>query len=187
MCPFCQKLYCEKCIQKWLLDNKSQCPNCKTSLRLSQIIQVSFMAEVANFIDKMSINKKTEQLESCPKHNIKYLYYCTKCNIPLCSDCYMFEDNHKNHEIKRINDVYKEHFDIIKKEKEDLDDNSEKLNRKLKDINEKIIEIGNYKYKRSKELEDTFNNLNNQLHNNSQDLINKLIKWKQDLENKIEK
>ncbi len=187
MCPFCQKLYCEKCIQKWLLDNKSQCPNCKSSLRLSQIIQVSFMAEVANFIDKMSLNKKTEQLESCQKHNIKYLYFCTKCNIPLCSDCYMFEDNHKNHEIKRINDVYKEHFDLIKKEKEDLDNNSEKLNRKLKDINEKIIEIGNYKYKRSKELEDTFNNLNNQLHNNSQDLINKLIKWKQDLENKIDK
>ena len=187
MCPFCQKLYCEKCIQKYLLDNKSQCPLCKNSLRSSQLIQVSFMAEVANFIDKMNNNKKNEELENCPKHNIQYLYYCKNCNVPLCSDCYMFEDNHKEHEIKRINDVYKEHFDLIKKEKEDLDNNSEKLNRKLKDINEKIIEIGNYKYKRSKELEDTFNNLNNQLHNHSQDLINKLIKWKQNLENKIDK
>ena len=187
MCPYCQKLYCEKCIQKYLFDNKSQCPLCKNSLRSSQLIQVSFMAEVANFIDKINNNKKNEELENCPKHNIQYLYYCKNCNVPLCSDCYMFEDNHKEHEIKRINDVYKEHFDIIKKEKEELDDNSEKLNRKLKDINEKIIEIGNYKYKRSKELEDTFNNLNSQLNNHSQDLINKLIKWKQNLENKIDK
>ncbi len=188
MCPFCQKLYCEKCIQKYLLDNKSQCPLCKTSLRSSQLIQVSFMAEVANFIDKMNNNKKNEELENCPKHNIQYLYYCKNCNVPLCSDCYMFEDNHKEHEIKRINDVYKEHFDLIKKEKENLDNNCEiLLNRNLRDISDKIIEIGNFKYKRSKELEETFNNLNNQLQNQSQDLINKLIKWKQDLEIKIEK
>ena len=188
MCPFCQKLYCEKCIQKYLLDNKSQCPLCKNSLRSSQLIQVSFMAEVANFIDKMNNNKKNEELENCPKHNIQYLYYCKNCNVPLCSDCYMFEDNHKEHEIKRINDVYKEHFDLIKKEKENLDNNCEiLLNRNLRDISDKIIEIGNFKYKRSKELEETFNNLNNQLQNQSQDLINKLIKWKQDLEIKIEK
>ena len=188
MCPFCQKLYCEKCIQKYLFDNKSQCPLCKNSLRSSQLIQVSFMAEVANFIDKMNNNKKNEELENCPKHNIQYLYYCKNCNVPLCSDCYMFEDNHKEHEIKRINDVYKEHFDLIKKEKENLDNNCEiLLNRNLRDISDKIIEIGNFKYKRSKELEETFNNLNNQLQNQSQDLINKLIKWKQDLEIKIEK
>ena len=188
MCPYCQKLYCEKCIQKYLLDNKSQCPLCKNSLRSSQLIQVSFMAEVANFIDKMNNNKKNEELENCPKHNIQYLYYCKNCNVPLCSDCYMFEDNHKEHEIKRINDVYKEHFDLIKKEKENLDNNCEiLLNRNLRDISDKIIEIGNFKYKRSKELEETFNNLNNQLQNQSQDLINKLIKWKQDLEIKIEK
>ena len=188
MCPFCQKLYCEKYIQKYLFDNKSQCPLCKNSLRSSQLIQVSFMAEVANFIDKMNNNKKNEELENCPKHNIQYLYYCKNCNVPLCSDCYMFEDNHKEHEIKRINDVYKEHFDLIKKEKENLDNNCEiLLNRNLRDISDKIIEIGNFKYKRSKELEETFNNLNNQLQNQSQDLINKLIKWKQDLEIKIEK
>ena len=188
MCPYCQKLYCEKCIQKYLFDNKSQCPLCKNSLRSSQLIQVSFMAEVANFIDKMNNNKKNEELENCPKHNIQYLYYCKNCNVPLCSDCYMFEDNHKEHEIKRINDVYKEHFDLIKKEKENLDNNCEiLLNRNLRDISDKIIEIGNFKYKRSKELEETFNNLNNQLQNQSQDLINKLIKWKQDLEIKIEK
>ena len=188
MCPYCQKLYCEKCIQKYLFDNKSQCPLCKNSLRSSQLIQVSFMAEVANFIDKINNNKKNEELENCPKHNIQYLYYCKNCNVPLCSDCYMFEDNHKEHEIKRINDVYKEHFDLIKKEKENLDNNCEiLLNRNLRDISDKIIEIGNFKYKRSKELEETFNNLNNQLQNQSQDLINKLIKWKQDLEIKIEK
>ena len=127
MCPYCQKLYCEKCIQKYLFDNKSQCPLCKNSLRSSQLIQVSFMAEVANFIDKINNNKKNEELENCPKHNIQYLYYCKNCNVPLCSDCYMFEDNHKEHEIKRINDVYKEHFDLIKKEKENLDNNCEIL------------------------------------------------------------
>ena len=60
------------------------------------------MTEVANFIDKMNLNKKTEQLETCQQHHIKFLYYCIECKIPLCSDCYMFENEHKSYKIKKL-------------------------------------------------------------------------------------
>ena len=185
MCPYCQKLTCEKCIQKWLVEKKNQCPNCRSPLRFSQVIKVSFMTEVANFIDKMNLNKKTEQLETCLKHHIKFLYYCIECKIPLCSDCYMFENDHKNHKIKKIDDVYHEHFNLIRNEKEDLDDKRIKLNKNLKEISDKITEIGNYRYKRMKELDDTFKTLSIQLKTQSQDLIDKLLNWKSNLEDKI--
>ena len=185
MCPYCQKLTCEKCIQKWLVEKKNQCPNCRSPLRFSQIIKVSFMTELAIFIDKMNINKKTEQLETCQKHKIKFLYYCNECNLPLCSDCYMFENEHKNHKIKKINDVYNEHYNLIKNEIEDLDDKNAKLNKNLNEISDKINEIENYRYKRKKELDDTFKTLNIQLKNQSQDLIDKILNWKNNLGDKI--
>ncbi len=143
------------------------------------------MTEVANFIDKMNLNKKTEQLETCQQHHIKFLYYCIECKIPLCSDCYMFENDHKSHKIKKIDDVYHEHFNLIRNEKEDLDDKRIKLNKNLKEISDKITEIGNYRYKRMKELDDTFKTLSIQLKTQSQDLIDKLLNWKSDLEDKI--
>ena len=40
MCPYCQKLTCEKCIKKWLVEKKNQCPNCRIPLRVSEIIKV---------------------------------------------------------------------------------------------------------------------------------------------------
>ena len=97
----------------------------------------------------------------------------------------MFENDHKNHKIKKIDDVYHEHFNLIRNEKEDLDDKRIKLNKNLKEISDKITEIGNYRYKRMKELDDTFKTLSIQLKTQSQDLIDKLLNWKSNLEDKI--
>ena len=149
MCPKCQKLTCEECIEKWLLEKKNQCPHCRTTLNFNQLIHLSFMTDVANYIDKISSNKKISDTEICPKHEIQNLYYCSDCKMPLCSDCYMLEDKHKQHKIKKIDDVYKSHLEIIKKEKEGLDIEENTLRKYLKDISEKIIEIGDAKYKKN--------------------------------------
>ena len=101
MCPKCQKLTCEECIEKWLLEKKNQCPHCRVTLNFNQLIHLSFMADVANYIDKINTSKKAEESEICNKHQIQNLYYCTDCEMPLCSDCYMLEDKHKKHKIKK--------------------------------------------------------------------------------------
>ena len=71
MCPKCQKLTCEECIEKWLLEKKNQCPHCRVTLNFNQLIHLSFMTDVANYIDRISTNKKVEQTEICPKHEIQ--------------------------------------------------------------------------------------------------------------------
>ena len=40
MCPLCQKLTCEECIKKWLLEKKSQCPHCRVNLNYNQLMSV---------------------------------------------------------------------------------------------------------------------------------------------------
>ena len=185
MCPKCQKLTCEECIEKWLLEKKNQCPHCRVTLNFNQLIHLSFMTDVANYIDKISTNKKVEETEICQKHEIQNLYYCIECEKPLCSDCYMLEDTHKKHKIKKIDDVYKSHLELIKTEKEGLDIEENTLKKYLKDINEKIIEIGNTKYKKIKEIEEFFKNIRNQIQTQNQELITNLLEKKQNIEEKL--
>ena len=185
MCPKCQKLTCEECIEKWLLEKKNQCPHCRVNLNFNQLIHLSFMTDVANYIDKINTNKKVEQNEFCRKHEIQNLYYCTDCQMPLCSDCYMLEDKHKKHKIKKIDDVYKSHLELIKSEKEGLDIEENTLRKNLKDISEKIIEIGNTKYKKIKEIEEFFKNIRNQIQTQSQEVITNLLEKKQNIEDKL--
>ena len=185
MCPLCQKLTCEQCIEKWLIEKKSQCPHCRVNLNINQLIRLSFMTDVANYIDKINSSKKVEESEICEKHQIKNLYYCVECETPLCSDCYMLEENHKNHKIKKIDEVYKTHVDKIKQEKEGLDFEENTLKKYLKDIGDKIIEIGNMKYKKVKESEEHFKNIINQIQTQSQEVITNLLEKKRNLEAKL--
>ena len=185
MCPLCQKLTCEECIEKWLVEKKSQCPHCRVNLNFNQLIHLSFMTDVANYIDKINSSKKVEESEICEKHQIKNLYYCVECETPLCSDCYMLEENHKKHKIKKIDEVFKTHLDKIKQEKEGLDFEENTLRKHLKDIGDKIVEIGNMKYKKAKELEEFFKNIRNQIQTQSQEVITTLLEKKQNLEVKL--
>ena len=185
MCPVCQKLTCEECIGKWLVEKKSQCPHCRVNLNINQLIRLSFMTDVANYIDKINSSKKIEESEICEKHQIKNLYYCVECETPLCSDCYMLEENHKKHKIKKIDEVYKTHIDKIKHEKEGLDFEENTLRKNLKDIGDKIIEIGNMKYKKVKESEEYFKNIINQIQTQSQEVITNLLEKKRNLEAKL--
>lgn len=35
MCPYCSKLCCKECIEKWLLEeDKNECPHCRSILRI---------------------------------------------------------------------------------------------------------------------------------------------------------
>ena len=185
MCPLCQKLTCEECIEKWLVEKKSQCPHCRVNLNFNQLIHLSFMTDVANYIDKISSSKKVEESEICPKHQIQNLYYCVECETPLCSDCYMLEDNHKKHKIKKIDEVFRTHIDMIKQEKEGLDFEENTLKKYVKEIGDKIIEIGNTKYKKIKETEEFFKNIRNQIQTQSQEVITNLLEKKQNLETKL--
>ena len=185
MCPLCQKLTCEECIEKWLVEKKSQCPHCRVNLNFNQLIHLSFMTDVANYIDKINTSKKVEESEICEKHQIQNLYYCMECETPLCSDCYMLEEKHKKHKIKKIDEVFKAHLEMIKQEKEVLDFEENTLRKYLKDIGDKIIEIGNTKYKKIKESEEYFKNIRNQIQIQSQEVITNLLEKKQSIESKL--
>ena len=106
-----------------------------------------------------SISSKKSINENCPEHKIPLLYYCTQCIEPLCSDCFMFGKKHKDHDIKHLDIIYKNHLDLIKNETKDLQSKLDSLNCILSNIEEKISVIKHAKQERSCEMDEIFDSL----------------------------
>ena len=185
MCPYCQKLACQKCLLKWLRDKKNQCPYCRMTLKESQVIKISFMNDLASYIEKINLSKRTEKIEMCVKHNIQFLYFCSTCQVPLCSDCFMFENEHKTHLIKKMNEIYLHHLDNVNKEKTLLEHKCALLNKNLTDLNEKLNEIGTFRYKKCKALNETFKQMNEKLESRIEAITFKMTKFREEINEKL--
>ena len=101
-------------------------------------------------------SKQKNQTEICLDHKINLLYYCMDCNVALCSDCYMFANNHKDHQIKHLDEIYKNHLDGVKFEIVELQNKLEKLNNFLNSIEEKIDFVRQTKNDKTAELEELY-------------------------------
>lgn len=99
-------------------------------------------------------NKK----ELCKEHNINLLYYCSNCNESLCSDCYMFGNKHKEHEICKLDNVYMTHIEKIKKESNEVQEKYNKLKKLLNILEDRISFIRSSKQERANELESLYEN-----------------------------
>lgn len=121
----------------------------------------------------------------CPIHSIQFLYYCIDCKAPLCSDCFMLEETHKNHSIKKMKIIYDTHRSNIRKEEDQLANQCIILNQYLKEINDKIIDIGNFKFKKGQELAETFDLLKKKLENNAHEVLSKLMTKKNSISEKL--
>jgi len=84
-----------------------------------------------------------------------------QCNESLCSDCFLFGKKHKDHEINHLENIYKNHVDIIKTESKELQNKYEHLTNFLKQIEERIDLVRQAKQERTNELEELFENLKN--------------------------
>ncbi|KAF0984768.1 hypothetical protein FDP41_000667 [Naegleria fowleri] len=146
LCPCCSKIVCLPCIKRWLVDQgKSNCPNCRASLHMNQMVNCKFVSEISSELEKLQsqIHSRKEKtitstprniIEQCSNHDLPLIYYCETCKAAICSDCAMFEDKHKAHSFKKVSEVYKECVEVVKSE-------SNSVNVRLKDLNTLIINI----------------------------------------------
>eukprot|EP00002_Diphylleia_rotans_P023896 TRINITY_DN4707_c0_g2_i2.p1 TRINITY_DN4707_c0_g2~~TRINITY_DN4707_c0_g2_i2.p1 ORF type:complete len:931 (-),score=180.40 TRINITY_DN4707_c0_g2_i2:331-3123(-) len=127
MCPSCSKMCCMICIEKWLKEQRPQCPHCRCPLRVSQLVNCRFVAELSAELDKLQTIQKHRVREICKIHNANLYYFCKTCTTPICSDCAMFSEQHKGHQFEHLNAVYDTHVEAIRKE-------AGSLQKRLKDL-----------------------------------------------------
>ena len=49
LCPHCSKLCCYLCIRRWLTEQRSQCPHCRASLHIHELVNCRWVEEVILF------------------------------------------------------------------------------------------------------------------------------------------
>ncbi|KAL2915837.1 hypothetical protein HK105_204538 [Polyrhizophydium stewartii] len=95
--------------QKWLVEEKSQCPHCRAPLLASQLVHCRFMDDLASQLHSLVFASPSSTQDVCPSHAAPMYYYCHTCNEGLCSDCAVIETKHKEHSIEHLHAVYKQH------------------------------------------------------------------------------
>eukprot|EP00761_Pharyngomonas_kirbyi_P009368 gb/GECH01009384.1/.p1 GENE.gb/GECH01009384.1/~~gb/GECH01009384.1/.p1 ORF type:complete len:678 (+),score=182.24 gb/GECH01009384.1/:1-2034(+) len=137
-CPYCSKMCCYRCLEKWLTEQRSCCPHCQEPLTMSQLVNCRFVNEVSEEIKKLKKDKE----EECEKHKgVTLQYFCQVCQKALCPDCAIFTNEHQNHKILRLNDVYKEHVSKVEETANAVRFRKKELKNMLKKINSKVNSI----------------------------------------------
>lgn len=142
LCPCCSKLVCLTCIQRWLLEQKPECPHCRTPLLVSQLVSCKFISEITEELDKVQGKATTNDIEKlCSVHQSPLSYFCSTCCTPVCSDCAILDEDHRNHSFERLIVIYGHHKKKIQQEAANLRQHLKELSLEVVAIDENIRSI----------------------------------------------
>jgi len=51
LCPHCSKLCCYSCMRRWLTEQRSQCPHCRATLHLHEIVNCRWVEDLSEQLD----------------------------------------------------------------------------------------------------------------------------------------
>ncbi|XP_028133765.1 E3 ubiquitin-protein ligase TRIM37 isoform X3 [Diabrotica virgifera virgifera] len=122
LCPHCSKLCCYVCIRRWLTEQRSQCPHCRASLHLHELVNCRWVEEVTQQLDSLqavslngSRNDENDR-DKCSTHLEKLSVYCWTCRCCICHQCALWGGTHSGHTFKPLDEVYEQHVTQIKDE-----------------------------------------------------------------------
>ncbi|KAL1491393.1 hypothetical protein ABEB36_011997 [Hypothenemus hampei] len=122
LCPHCSKLCCYVCIRRWLTEQRSQCPHCRASLHLHELVNCRWVEEVTQQLDTLqavSLNSSRgdeNDRDKCSTHLEKLSVYCWTCRCCICHQCALWGGTHSGHTFKPLDEVYEQHVTQIKDE-----------------------------------------------------------------------
>lgn len=120
LCPHCSKLCCYTCIRRWLTEQRSQCPHCRASLHMHELVNCRWVEEVTQQLDTLQLVGATKddnsEKEQCKTHKEKLSVYCWNCKQCICHQCALWGGTHSDHVFKPLDDIYEQHVSQIKEE-----------------------------------------------------------------------
>ncbi|XP_033214708.1 uncharacterized protein LOC117171462 isoform X2 [Belonocnema kinseyi] len=122
LCPHCSKLCCYTCIRRWLTEQRSQCPHCRASLHLHELVNCRWVEEVTQQLDTLqavgiSNSRHDDSIrDRCTAHREKLSVYCWTCRRCICHQCALWGGTHSGHTFKPLEEVYEQHVSQIKTE-----------------------------------------------------------------------
>lgn len=120
LCPHCSKLCCYTCIRRWLTEQRSQCPHCRASLHMHELVNCRWVEEVTQQLDTLQLvgasKDDNSEKEQCKTHKEKLSVYCWNCKQCICHQCALWGGTHSDHVFKPLDEIYDQHVSQIKEE-----------------------------------------------------------------------
>lgn len=154
MCPKCNCSCCKKCFIMEIKKTK-KCLFCNQTLEQSELMPSTLVQKIQEVISK----EIKMMRPSCENHHLSLIYYCDNCERYLCPDCVVFSKSHKNHRIKKKEELKQSIIEQLNEDQQNLQENINKLKDSLDDINSKISLAHTLKKQRDDELRELYDNL----------------------------
>ncbi|XP_022697638.1 E3 ubiquitin-protein ligase TRIM37-like isoform X2 [Varroa jacobsoni] len=176
LCPHCSKLCCFVCIRRWLTEQRPQCPHCRATLHLNDLVNCRWAEEVTQQLDSLqlsgpahavssssnSVAKPLEKVgndagscrsdDSCRTHNEKLSVFCWNCSICICHQCALWEIGHQGHEFRPIEQVYANHVTQVKDEMTSIRRRLHELHVMRQEVERNVAAVHAAKYERVHEI-----------------------------------
>lgn len=158
LCPHCSKLCCLTCIRRWLTEQRSQCPHCRASLHLHELVNCRWAEEVTNQLDTLQlvgIPAKTDDPErdKCEQHHEKLSVYCWTCRKCICHQCALWGGtSHSGHTFKPLDEVYEQHCSRITVEVNHLRRRHMEVIHLVQDVEKNVESVKHAKDERVREI-----------------------------------
>ncbi|CAH1404780.1 unnamed protein product [Nezara viridula] len=159
LCPHCSKLCCYLCIRRWLTEQRSQCPHCRASLHLHELVNCRWVEEVTQQLDTLqaaatgsSRDDCSSDRDRCSLHEEKLSVYCWTCLRCICHQCALWGGTHSNHTFKPLEEVYLQHMTQIKEELSGLRRRLMELLSLMQDVDRNVESVRNAKDERVREI-----------------------------------
>ncbi|XP_063620066.1 E3 ubiquitin-protein ligase TRIM37-like isoform X2 [Cydia splendana] len=156
LCPHCSKLCCYACVRRWLTEQRSQCPHCRASLHLHELVNCRWVEEVTQQIETMQQTNSATQRESfrdrCPTHQEKLTVYCWTCRRCICHQCALWGGTHSGHTFKPLEEVYEQHVTQIRDEVSQLRRRLMELISLVQDVERNVESVRAAKDERVREI-----------------------------------
>lgn len=118
LCPHCSKMCCFLCIRRWLTEQRPQCPHCRASLHLHELVHCRWVEEVTQQLDSLQLTgppktKDEAEKDRCDIHHEKLSVFCSTCKQCICHQCALWGGTHSGHTFKPLDEVYDQHVSSI--------------------------------------------------------------------------
>ncbi|XP_014246434.1 E3 ubiquitin-protein ligase TRIM37-like isoform X6 [Cimex lectularius] len=158
LCPHCSKLCCYMCIRRWLTEQRSQCPHCRASLHLHELVNCRWVEDVTQQLDTLqAAGSNSARGDSCDRdrctvHEEKLSVYCWTCRRCICHQCALWGGTHSGHTFKPLEEVYEQHTTQIKDEIAQLRRRLMELLSLVQDVERNVEVVRNAKDERVREI-----------------------------------
>ncbi|KAK7087602.1 E3 ubiquitin-protein ligase TRIM37-like isoform X2 [Littorina saxatilis] len=157
LCPHCSKLCCFTCIRRWLTEQRSQCPHCRASLHIHELVNCRWAEEVTQQLDTLqqctpTQRPETSEKDQCAEHQEKLTVYCWTCKECICHQCALWGGTHSGHTFKPLEGIYEEHAKKVVEELSQLRRRHVELISLVQDVERNIESVKNAKDERVREI-----------------------------------